>query len=223
MRRYKLLTILAGILGVVSLPLFASGQTLQKCAIPAACAQPSQERSAPQPSCGVEITCTDKPVQLGYGSGVCFRATCPGVWALIHKRVDQASFRRRYITYRHYSFNGNWNLKDQGVIESRINSFRELFLVLPDDLIQFELRDPDCNSAVEVANLGYIKRGSVDELRKWLAYNVYLERPTLEPVGGQEKNAANQNSYFNMAAWTNSSPMNRIWSMLGNSGIPFCK
>ena len=185
MRRYKLFVILVGVIGVVSIPLLVSSQTLQKCSIPAGCAQPSQERSTSQPSCGIEITCTDKPVQLGYASGVCFRATCPGVWALIHKRVDQASFRRRYITYRHYSFNGNWNLKDQGVIESTINPFRELFLVLPDDLIQFELRDPDCNAEVEVRNLGYIKRGSVDELRHWLAYNVFMERPALEPVGGQ--------------------------------------
>jgi len=188
MRQYKLVTILTVISGIVSTPLFASGQALQKCSIPMGAGQSSQQCLTSQPSCGLEITCIDRPVQLGYNNGVCFRATCPGVWAVIHKRVDQASFRRRFIVYKHYSFSGNWNLKDQGVVEAGANTMRELFLVLPDDLIQFELRDPDCNAAIEVRNLGYIKKGTPDELKHWLAYNVYLERPEqLEPVSGPGK------------------------------------
>jgi hypothetical protein len=55
-----------------------------------------------------------------------------------------------------------------------------LFLVLPDDLIELKLRDPDANAAIEVINLGYIKKGSVEELKKWLAYNIYLERPVFQ-------------------------------------------
>jgi len=164
----------------------SAGDTLQKCFIsgpaPMGCAR---EPISDGPSCGLEITCTDRPVQLGYTDGVCFRATCPGIWALIHQRVDQASFRRRFLTYRHYSFVGHWELKDQGLIESGPVRLRELFLVLPDDLIEFKLRDPDCNAAIEVRNLGYIKKGSPNELKHWLAYNVYLERPEqLESVSG---------------------------------------
>jgi hypothetical protein len=95
----------------------------------------------------------------------------------MHRRADQASFRRRYFTYRHYAFNGTWELKGQAVIESGPTAYRELFLVLPGDLIEFQMRYPDCNTAIEIKSLGYIKKGSIEELKKWLAYNVYLERP----------------------------------------------
>lgn len=132
-------------------------------------------------SCGIELTCTDKAMQLGYLDGVCFRATCPGIWALMHKRIDQASFRRRYFTYRHYGFNGTWQLKTQGSIESVPAPSRELFLVLPDDLIEFRLQDPDTNTRVEIINLGYIRKGTIGELKHWLAYNTYLENP-VSPV-----------------------------------------
>ena len=162
---------------VVSATAF-SAEPLQKCFIAGTQPECGGDRGASRgPSCGIELTCTDKPIQLGYSDGVCFRATCPGIWALVHKRADQASFRNRYFTYRHYSFKGTWELKDQGAIESVSASFRELFLVLPEDLIEFKLRDPDLNAAIEVTNLGYIKKGNVEELKKWLAYNVYLERP----------------------------------------------
>ena len=106
----------------------------------------------------------------------------------MHKRADQASFRRRYFTYRHYAFNGTWDLKNQGAIESGPTAFRELFLVLPDDLIEFKLRDPDCNAAIEITNLGYIKKGTVDELKKWLAYNVYLEKPVFQGADPDTRN-----------------------------------
>ena len=88
----------------------------------------------------------------------------------MHRRADQASFRRRDFTYRHYAFKGIWQLKDQGAIESGPAACRELFLVLPEDLIEFKLRDPDCNTAIEIRSLGYIKTGTVEELKKWLAY-----------------------------------------------------
>ena len=85
--------------------------------------------SDPKPQCAFEITCTDKPVQLGYSDGVCFRASCPGIWVLLHKRVDQASFRQRVWTYRHYTFKGYWQLKDQGAIQSGPAQLREMFLL----------------------------------------------------------------------------------------------
>lgn len=177
-----------------------AGEPLQKCSIPGI--KPDSGRGASRgPSCGIEITCTDKPIQLGYSDGVCFRATCPGVWGLMHKRADQASFRRRYFTYRHYSFNGTWELKSQGAIESGLAAFRELFLVLPDDLIEFKLQDPDLNAAIEVTNLGYIKKGSVDELKKWLAYNVYLERPVFQGAGNGSGNNQGIDPWYPASAY----------------------
>ena len=156
---------------------------LTKCAIhpqpPTKC---SKQRSSSTPRCGIEMTCTDKPIQLGYSDGVCFRAGCPGIWALVHKRVDQASFRFRVWTYRHYSFKGYWQLKDQGAVQSGPVEIRELFLVLPDDLIEFRLQDPDKYARVELRNVGYIKRGNLCELKKWLAKQSYLEGPALIEV-----------------------------------------
>jgi hypothetical protein len=184
-------SVLIGILAAVALlsPHTCGGEELRKCSVSGQ--QPScadRQGGSSSPSCGIEITCTDKPVQLGYSEGVCFRASCPGIWALTHKRADQASFRRRYLSYRHYAFTGTWALKDQGVIESGPTAFRELFLVLPDDLIELKLRDPDLNAAVEVTNLGYIKRGGIKELKKWLAYNVYLERPVFRSAESESGN-----------------------------------
>ena len=98
----------------------SAGEVLQKCSIsgppPVGAAQ---GRTADGPSCGMEITCTDRPLQLGYSDGICFRATCPGIWALIHKRVDQASFRRRFMTYRHYSFSRTLGTQRPGCHRSR--------------------------------------------------------------------------------------------------------
>lgn len=67
-------------------------------------------------------------------------------------------------------------MKDQGVIESGAVKQRELFLVLPEDLIEFRLLDPDPLAGIALRNLGYIKKGSIDELKRWLAYERYLER-----------------------------------------------
>jgi hypothetical protein len=152
-----------------------AGPPLQECAVPGqerTCG--TQPASAPL-SCGMEVTCTDKPVVLGYSQGVCFRATCPGVWALLHTRSDQASFRRRFFSYRHYQFRGDWELKDQGTIEAGPTTVRELFLVLQEDLIELTLADPDPCARIEVKNLGYIKKGSVAELQQWLASQTYME------------------------------------------------
>lgn len=154
-----------------------AGSPLQKCAIQSpetpACGPGT---SSPQPECSIELTCTDKPVLLGNPQGVCFRATCPGIWGLMHTRADQASFRRRFFTYRHYAFRGYWDLKDQGVIEAGPVPVRELFLVLPEDLIEFKLTDPYCHARVEIRKLGYIKTGNMIELQKWLAYQSYIEK-----------------------------------------------
>lgn len=156
-----------------------AGPPLQKCAIQPLDSPGSGPQRSAQPDCGLELTCTDKPVLLGYTQGVCFRATCPGIWGLIHTRADQASFRRRFFTYRHYSFRGYWELKDQGVIEAGAAPVRELFLVLPEDLIEFKLTDPDCYARIEIRKLGYIKTGNVRELQEWLAYNSYMEKAGL--------------------------------------------
>jgi len=147
-----------------------------------------QDSSTSTPTCGLEMTCTDSELQVGYSAGICFRATCAGVWAMTHQRIDQASFRRRAITYRHYSFDGSWQLKDQGSFLSYEDALRELFLVLPGDLIEFRLMDPDCNARVNVKNLGYVKRGTVEELKQWLACKMYMDRIQVDansqPYGG---------------------------------------
>lgn len=124
----------------------------------------------------IEMTCTDKPVQLGFSGGVVFRATCPGIWAITHQRIDESSFRRRFFSYRHYTFKGYWEIKDQGMIEAARNPTRELFMVLPGDLIEFKLLKPDCNCKIDVTNIGYIKKAGLCELQEWLAYNSYMEK-----------------------------------------------
>jgi len=131
------------------------------------------------------MTCTDRPIELNYFDGVCFRATCPGIWAVIHRRADQSSFRRRLLTYRHYQFVGTWEVRDRGTLEAIEVPLRELFLVLPGDVIEFRLVEPDCHTRVELSNLGYIKKGSLCEVQQWLAYNTYLERPDLSPRNGR--------------------------------------
>lgn len=156
-----------------------AGPRLLECAIPPHSQRCDSVQQNPKPQCGVELTCTDKPVQLGYSDGVCFRATCPGIWAVLHRRVDQSSFRRRIWTYSHYTFTGYWSLKDQGAIQSSPVQLREVFLVMPDDLIEFRLRDCDQYARVELRNLGYIKRGDLCELKKWLAEQSYQLGPAL--------------------------------------------
>ena len=98
---------------------------------------------------------------------------------MLHKRVDQASFRRRIWTYRHFTFKGYWELKDQGAIQSGPVEIREVFLVAPDDLIEFRLRDPDPYARVEFRNIGYLKRGDLCELKKWVAWQSFREGPAL--------------------------------------------
>jgi hypothetical protein len=153
-----------------------AGPPLQKCAIQPSGTPGAERQSSSRPECGLELTCTDMPVLLGYPDGVCFRATCPGIWGLIHSRADQASFRRRFFNYRHFTFKGHWELKDQGIIEAGPVPLRELFLVLPEDLIEFKLTDPDCRAKIEIRKLGYIKTGNLQELQEWLAYYSYLEK-----------------------------------------------
>ena len=136
----------------------------------------------------IEITCANKPVQLGFSGGVVFRASCPGIWAIIHQRIDESSFRRRFFSYKHYTFRGYWEIKDQGMIEAVPAPTRELFMVLPGDLIEFRLLEPDCNCKIDVTNIGYIKKAGLRELQEWLAYNSYMEKANLpmfdENVGG---------------------------------------
>ncbi len=179
----KTLRFVAALIAALSILLIErtaqAGPPLQKCAIQPLGPPECGSQGSPQPECGLELTCTDKAVLLGYPRGVCFRATCPGIWGLIHTRADQASFRRRFFTYRHYAFRGYWDLKDQGVIEAGPAPIRELFLVLPEDLIEFKLTDPDCHARIEIRKLGYIKTGCVRELQEWLACNSYMEKAGL--------------------------------------------
>ncbi len=134
----------------------------------------------------IEITCTDKPVQLGFSGGVIFRATCPGIWAIMHQRTDECSFRRRFFSYRHYTFKGYWETKDQGMIEAIPTPTRELFMVLPGDLIEFRLLEPDCYCKIDVTNIGYVKKAGLCELQEWLAYNSYMAGLNLPGIGGNE-------------------------------------
>ena len=166
-----------------------SGTPFEQAVRPASPAACPESRTIPEPRCGIELTCTDKPIYLGFSDGACFRATCPGIWAVIHKRGDQASFRRRFFTYRHYNFAGRWELKDQGMLETGPVALRELFLVLPDDLIEFRLSEADCNARIEIKNLGYIKKGTVHELQEWLAYSSFMEQPSLERIRQQSPSA----------------------------------
>ncbi|MBI5252697.1 MAG: hypothetical protein HY912_24645 [Desulfomonile tiedjei] len=179
----KTLRIVAAILAVILssgiMWTAQAGPPLQKCTIQPPETPATGPQRSPQPECGLELTCTDKPVLLGNSQGVCFRATCPGIWGLIHTRADQASFRRRFFRYRHYSFKGYWDLKDQGVVEAGAVPVRELFLVLPEDLIEFKVTDPDCYARIEMRKLGYIKTGNLCELQEWLAYNSYMEKARL--------------------------------------------
>jgi hypothetical protein len=138
-----------------------------------------------RPECALEISCLDEPVQLGYAGGVCLRASCPGIVAILHRRADEASFRRRFFTYRHFSFNGSWEQKDQGMIEASQVRLRELFLVLPGDVIEFRMADSDCNARIDLRNLGYIKMGDMCELQRWLASQRFMEMPALT----REKNS----------------------------------
>ncbi|MFC1833189.1 hypothetical protein ACFL2Q_00470 [Thermodesulfobacteriota bacterium] len=135
-----------------------------------------------RPCCSVELSCSDKPIFLGYPAGVCFRATCSGIWGLRHARLDQKSLCPKTFTYRHYRFRGDWQLEDQGTIQSDTSPRRELFLVLPGDLVEFKLPRPDRNVGIEVANMGYVKKGSVAELRQWLAKRTYMEYSGLVEV-----------------------------------------
>ncbi|MGC8602977.1 MAG: hypothetical protein ACP5VS_04730 [Desulfomonilaceae bacterium] len=132
----------------------------------------------------IEITCIDEPVQLGFSGGVIFRASCPGIWAMRHQRIDENSFRRRFFSYRHFTFRGYWEVKDQGVIEALPSSTRELFMVLPGDLIEFKLLEPDCYCKIDVTNIGYIKKAGLCELQEWLAYNTYMQRMDFPETGG---------------------------------------
>jgi hypothetical protein len=162
-----------------------AGGSLQDCSVPASQASCGPTTAPRGPECGIEMTCAGGPIQLGYSSGVCFRASCPGVWGIVHERIDQASFRRRLLTYRHYTFRGYWDLKDQGVIESGVAPLRALFLLMPEDLIEFRLSDPDPSAKIELRELGYVKKGTVEELQRWLAYRVYMEN-TGESFSGRE-------------------------------------
>jgi len=178
----RIVTVLiAAIMGAMLSTGMAGGQqNAPKCSVHAA-GSPTRDRSATQPLCGIEMTCTDRPIKLNYSDRVCFRATCPGIWAVIHRRADQASFKRRLFTYRHYQFVGTWEVRDQGTLEAFDVPLRELFLVLPGDVIEFRLVEPDCHTRVELSNIGYVKKGSLCEVQQWLAYNTYLERPNLSP------------------------------------------
>jgi hypothetical protein len=206
-----------GILGMAQ-----AGPPLQKCAIQPPGPTEFTSQRLPQPECGLELTCTDKPVLLGNPQGVCFRATCPGIWGLIHTRADQASFRRRFFTYRHYAFRGHWDLKDQGVIEAGPAPLRELFLVLPEDLIEFKLAEPDCHARVEIRKLGYIKTGNLCELQEWLAYNSSMEKAGLNDKDRIEGRASFSGCLIGAGwlDWVRSATTVRLRNMGRTIGLP---
>ncbi len=71
-----------------------------------------------QPECGLELTCTDSRCCWAILMGCVFGATCPGIWGLIHTRADQASFRRRFFTFRHFRFQWAVGIERSGVIQA---------------------------------------------------------------------------------------------------------
>ena len=72
------------------------------------------------------------------------------------------------------------------MIEAIPTPTRELFMVLPGDLIEFKLLEPDCYCKIDVTNIGYIKKAGLCELQEWLAYNSYMEKANLPGMGGNE-------------------------------------
>ncbi len=136
-----------------------------------------------RPKCSMDITCLDETVLLGNQLGVCIRADCPGIVAILHQRSDEASFRRRFISYRHFAFEGDFVLKDRGTIESGPVRTRELFLVLPGDVIELRTEGEDCLAKIDVRNLGYVKKGNLCELQNWLAEKTFMEMPYLTQSG----------------------------------------
>lgn len=136
-----------------------------------------KESSETRPECALDVTCSDEAVRLGNRAGVCFRSDCAGVVAILHKRNDEVSFRRRFVSYRHFAFEGRFVLKDQGTLESGPVLSRELFLVLPGDIIEFRTDGDDCLAKIDLRNLGYVKRGSLCELQHWLSEKTFMEIP----------------------------------------------
>jgi hypothetical protein len=164
----------------------------RNCAIPSRETPRHTEPTSTCPECATELTCTDRPVLLGHPRGMCFRAPCSGVWALLHTRLDQTSFDRRFFSYRQFQFGEGWDLKDQGTIEAGPVAVRELFLVLAGDLIEFTVAEPVPHARIEVRNLGYIRKGTVAELQQWLAYQTYWEN--LEGQRCQQPRSSNQDA-----------------------------
>ncbi len=144
--------------------------------------RPESSRAAPE--CALDITCLDQPVRLGNRAGACLRADCPGVVAVLHQRSDEASFRRRFFSYRHFAFEGQYVLKDRGVLESGPVRARELFFVLPGDVIEFKIDGEDCLAKIDVQSLGYLKKGSLCELQHWLAEKTFMEMPNRDALPG---------------------------------------
>lgn len=138
------------------------------------------------PECALDITCMDQAVRLGNLSGVCLRADCPGVFAVLHQRTDEVSFRRRFLSYRHFAFEGRYVLKDQGTMESGPVRSRELFFVLPGDVIEFRIDGSDCLAKIDLRNLGYVKKGPLCELQHWLAEKTFMEIPNGNQPGATE-------------------------------------
>ena len=167
-----------------------AGPPWQNCAISSREFPLPAEPTSTGPDCAMELTCTDRPVLLGHSRGMCFRASCSGVWALLHTRLDQGTFGRKFFSYRHYQFREGWDLKDQGSIEAGAVTVRELFLVLAGDLIELKLAEPDPHTRIEVRNLGYVMKGTVAELQQWLAYQTYWEN--FDVQRRQQQQSSNQ-------------------------------
>uniref|UniRef100_A0A7C4EWS7 Uncharacterized protein n=1 Tax=Desulfomonile tiedjei TaxID=2358 RepID=A0A7C4EWS7_9BACT len=142
------------------------------------------ESARSKPECALDITCLDQPVRLGNRAGVCLRADCAGVVAVLHQRSDEASFRRRFFSYRHFAFEGQFVLKDRGVLESGPVRARELFFVLPGDVIEFKIDGEDCLAKIDIQSLGYVKKGSLCELQRWLAEKTFMEMPNRDSRAG---------------------------------------
>jgi len=97
--------------------------------------------------------------------------------------------------------------------------------VLPEDLIEFKLTDPDCHAKAEIRKLGYIKTGNLRELQEWLAYYRYLEKAGWDngvyaEDGRDSLNCSPGSSWLDR---TCISTVDRLFSLGGFIGLPVGK
>ena len=95
--------------------------------------------------------------------------------------------------------------------------------MLPEDLIEFKLTDPDCYARMEIRKLGYIKTGNVRELQEWLAYNSHMEKAGLN-ANDQISGPVPYGGCLTGASWlqhARGAAIGGLFSMGRTIGLPF--